>query len=240
MLLFTLSAARLPAAQRAEQQSFANARLLVQTDWLDQHKGDAGLRVVDVRSAKAFATGHIAGARNIPVKSTFLPKGPSGLLGSAEQIAALFGAHGIDGDVRIILIDEGKSTAAARVFWTLEVYGHRDVSVVDGGLAKWKAEKRGLTKDVAKHTPLNFASKRPSPALSTKEHVLEDVENPDVVMLDARSAGEFGRGRIPQAVHLEWTDNYTSGDVPVFKSPGQLRLLYASRGVTSDKRVHAY
>ena len=59
-------------------------------------------------------------------------------------------------------------------------------------------------------------------------------------MLDARTRGEYGRGRIPEAVHIEWVDNFTKDDFPVFRSPEELRKLYAGAGVTQNIRVHTY
>ena len=67
-------------------------------------------------------------------------------------------------------------------------------------------------------------------------------------MLDARTEGEFSGedaraergGHIPGAVHIEWTENFTSGEAPVFKSALELEKLYEGQGVTKDKRVHAY
>ena len=47
-------------------------------------------------------------------------------------------------------------------------------------------------------------------------------------------------GRSPAAVRIAWTQNYTDGDLPVFRSPAELIALYRDQGVTSDKRVHAY
>jgi len=226
--------------QETSRGAFPNGHLLVDTDWVAKHKADKGLRLVDVRSARDYGLGHIPGAVSIPTKATFAPKGPSGVIGSAEQVAKLFGAQGIDLETRVVLYDEGRSTAAARVFWTLEVFGHRKVSVVDGGFARWKADDRELTKEATQVTSRAFKPKQPASYLSTMDTVLEDVEDEEVVMLDARSQREFKGGRIPMAVHIEWLDNYTKGDVPIFKTPKDLHQLYTAAGVTSDKRVHAY
>ena len=89
-------------------------------------------------------------------------------------------------------------------------------------------------------TPVEYVIGTRPRRLSTLDQILEDVEDPDVVMLDARSSREYEAGRIPAAVHIEWMRNYSADEVPVFKSPGELRKLYGDRGVTADKRVHAY
>ena len=237
LLALPLLAASPPTAS---QEAFANPQLLVRTDALEALAKDAGTRIVDVRPASDYGKGHIPGAVNVPTDETFAPKGPRMMLGPAERIAKVFGEAGIDLETRVVVYDEGRSTTGARVFWTLEVFGHRKVAYLDGGFAKWKAEKRPVTKDVPEVAPKTFRAATPSSALSTLDHLLEDVENEEVVMLDVRSEREWDRGRIPGAVRIEWTENFTDDDAPVFKSPKELYRLYASQGVTKDKRVHAY
>lgn len=222
------------------QDVFPNDHLLVRTDRLEALVEDAGARLVDVRSAADYRKGHLPGAVSLPTEATFAKEGPRMMLAPAKDLAALFGEQGIDRETAVILYDEGRSTAAARVFWTLEVLGHERVSVLDGGYAKWVAEKRSVTRDAPAVPRKSFVPTAPTAALSTLDVVLEDVESDDVVMLDARSLREFDRGRIPAAVRIEWTENYTADDVPVFKSPKELRALYATAGVTPEKRVHAY
>ena len=220
--------------------AFANPELLVTTEWLAAHRQDENLTLVDVRSATDFRTGHIPGSRNVSTKDTFKKEGPDWMLGTPEQVASLFGEQGISAETRIILIDEGRSTQAARVFWSLEVFGHQNLSVLDGGLAKWKAEERELTREEVQPTPVAFEIERKEAPLSTKEILLEDLDRSDVVFLDARSNRENKSGRIPGSVHIEWTRNYTDDEAPVFKTPAQLAQLYADQGVTRDKKVHAY
>jgi thiosulfate/3-mercaptopyruvate sulfurtransferase len=222
-----------------DADGFANPELLVTTAWLAEHGADDGVVVVDVRSSKDFEIAHVPGAVSIPSSATYDPA-VRGNIGSKEQVAALLGAQGIAATSHVVLYDGGRSTAAARVFWTLEVYGHARVSVVDGGLAKWLAEERATSTEHPVTTPVEYAVGSRPERLSELDQLLEDVEAPDVVMLDARSSGEYEAGRIPAAVRIEWLQNYSDDEVPVFRSPAELRKLYADQGVTSDKRVHAY
>ena len=60
------------------------------------------------------------------------------------------------------------------------------------------------------------------------------------LLVSPRSSREYEAGRIPDAVRIEWMRNYSDDEVPVFKSPAELRKLYEDQGVTADKRVHAY
>lgn len=240
--------AAIPTPTPPPKIGFANSQLLVETDWLAGHLKDADLRVVDARKAEDYQAGHIPGAVSIPRDSTFDPAAPKGMVGQPEQIATLFGSKGIDEKVHVVVYDEGKETAASRVFWALEYYGHPNVSVLNGGFTKWQAEGREVTVEEPKITPTTFTVS-PNPAiLSTKEQILADIGKMDVVMLDTRSPEEYRGedlrakrgGHIPGAVNIDWVENFTTGEVPVFKSAAELAQLYETAGVTKDKRIHAY
>ncbi|NIO00128.1 MAG: sulfurtransferase [Anaerolineae bacterium] len=237
-----------PTPTPAVEVGFANPQLLVETDWLAEHLKDADLRVVDARKAEDYRAGHIASAIIIPRPDTFDPEAPKGIIGQPEQIATLFGGKGIDEKVHVVVYDEGKNTAASRVFWTLEYYGHPSVSVLNGGFTKWQAEGRELTTEEPVVTSVTFTAKADESKLSTKEQIMEDIGKEGVVMLDARSPEEYRGedvrakrgGHIPGAVNIDWVENFTAGEVPVFKSAAELTQLYEAAGVTKDKLVHAY
>jgi len=225
--------------EKPEKVSFANPQLLLTTDWLAEHGKDKGVVIVDVRDADNYAAAHVPGAVHLRAAETSDPESRWSI-GSAKHIAELLGARGISAASHIVLYDGGKSTAAGRVFWVLEVYGHARVSVIDGGFTKWRAEKRDTTKEVAKATATEYKIGARTRKLSTGEVLLADVGKADAVMLDARTKREYTSGRIPHAVRIEWTENFTAGEVPVFKSPADLMRLYSDQGVTPDKRIHAY
>lgn len=230
------------------QEGFAHPELLVDTEWVAEHLSEAGVRLVDARSAEDYASGHIPGAVSIPRSDTFDPDAARGMVGRARRLAALFGARGIDEKVHVVVYDKGLSNAAARVFWTLEYYGHPHVSLLDGGIGKWVSESRGLSTESPEVAPARFDAAAVEDLLATKDELVSDVGATGVVMLDVRSTGEYTgesvraerSGHIPEAVHIEWTDNFTAGDMPVLKSPRELRKMYEDAGVTPDKRVHAY
>ena len=220
------------------ERSDPGTELLVTTEWLAAHAQDEGLRIVDTRKAAEYQAGHLPGAVSIPRSATFDPQKQS-TVGQPAAIADLFGSRGIDESVHVVLYDEGKSTAAARVFWTLELYGHPHVSVLDGGLVKWQAEGRELTGAEPTVTPTTFIP-RPTDLTATLDHVLEGIDEDATIALDTRSDDEWNDGRVPGAVHIEWTNNFTEGEIPVYKSLEELTALYEGAGITKDHRVHTY
>jgi thiosulfate/3-mercaptopyruvate sulfurtransferase len=99
---------------------------------------------------------------------------------------------------------------------------------------------------VPKVSPAVFTPRPDESLRATVEYVLEAMSRPDVVVLDVRSDGEWTgandrgnqrAGHIPGAVHIEWTNNVTAGDVRCFKDPDELRAMFEAAGVTPDKEV---
>jgi len=228
---------------------FANPELLIETDWLAEHAGDGNVRIVDARAAEAYQAGHIPGAIHIAREDTYDPDAEiRATVGPPEQIASLFGLKGIDEYTHVVVYDKGVATRAARVFWTLEYYGHPNVSILNGGFDKWQAEAREVTTEVPEVAPVTFTVQRNASALTTRDRILGDLDATDAVILDVRTPEEFSGddaraergGHIPGAVHIEWTENYTAGEAPILRSALELANMYEQAGVTKDKRVHAY
>jgi len=241
LALTLLAAAPLAAPARPDGDAYANPELLVTPAWVAEHGTDPGVVVLDTRSPSDFAKGHVPGARNLPTSATFAPSS-GGDIGSAEAIAGLLGALGVSNDSHVVLYDEGRSTSAARVFWTLESYGHAHVSVVDGGFPRWEAEKREVSKDTPHPEPVKYTPGKLTKSLSTTDDLLAGLDDPQCCMLDARSTREYAGGRVPGAVRIEWDQNYERHDDGTYGllAPAALAKLYADAGVTKDKRVHAY
>ena len=81
---------------------------------------------------------------------------------------------------------------------------------------------------------------------ATADYIMANLENPDVIVLDVRSDGEWDgsntrgnkrQGHMPGAVHLEWTNNLTADDEKRIKSADELREMYAACGLTPDKQI---
>ena len=125
---------------------------LVGAAWLAERLDAPDVRVVDAtwhlpnagRDAKAeYAERHIPGAVYFDIDDIADAASPlPHMLPSPETFARRVGQLGLgDGD-RIVVYDGGGWTAAPRVWWMFRVFGHDEVAVLDGGLAKWRAEGR--------------------------------------------------------------------------------------------------
>jgi len=128
--------------------------------------GRPGLRIVDCRwvlgqpgaGASAYAAGHLPGAIHVDLDTDLADPAGHGAPGrhplpSPAAFAATLGLAGIgDGDL-VVAYDDVGGWVAARLWWMLDVLGHPDVAVLDGGVAAWQAAGGQLTTDEPVPTP---------------------------------------------------------------------------------------
>jgi len=202
---------------------------LVSTAWLAEHLGADGLVVLDAtvlqvtgfNGADAFVSGeeqylvngHIPGAVFADLFEDF--SDPEGEYPFSRPSAAYFEraaqAHGVDNDTAVVVYDTADGIWAARLWWLFHSFGF-EVRVLDGGLAKWRAEGRELAAgDVRPRRAGEFSAYPDDEAWATKREVEAAVQGTtDVVLLCALPAAEFagetgGKGRpghIPGSVSV--------------------------------------
>jgi thiosulfate/3-mercaptopyruvate sulfurtransferase len=222
---------------------------VVTTDWLAERLGDETVRVVDVRwyldparkGIDAFRAGHIPRAvfldldrdLSAPVVGPERGRHP---WPSEEQVARVMGRAGISGATRVIAYDDQAGAVAARLWYVLRAHGHDEVALLDGGIAKWVAEKRPLETAEAAPATVSFTAKLRPGFIAAKDEVRS---RPPRLLLDARAAPRFRgetepidsrAGHIPGARNAPYASNLTGGDVPVFLTPEALRRRYAALG----------
>lgn len=126
---------------------------LVDVAWLKANLGKPGMVILDVRSGggvskEGYLKAHIPGAVFTDyAKDGWREKTAAGIEGqlpAPEKLEKVAGRFGIDGTTHVVLVPEGRTAqdmgAATRLYWTLKVLGHDEVSILDGGFQAWVAE----------------------------------------------------------------------------------------------------
>ena len=247
--------------QQAKKSRYPNARLLVDTQEVAAHLEDVSMRLVDLRAKGAegyaeYQKAHIPGAVYLNWQEIDdVASNRKGVPMDQAQAEALFSKLGIDENTRVIAYDDSGGLWSARLFFVLEFFGHKNVAVLNGGLTKWTQEDRPLSTEEPKITPKKFVA-RPNPKLiATAEWVRDNLKNPGVCLVDARSRLEYegkrtdpGKsedpeikrgGRIPGAVSINWTDTINPED-KTFKSAEELQKMFEKAGATKDREIVTY
>ncbi|MFG3428051.1 sulfurtransferase [Streptomyces californicus] len=165
-----------------------------------------------------YEAGHLPGAVFVDLDQDLAsPAGDGGRhpLPDPEVFGAAMRRAGVGQDTPVVVYDGGQGWAAARAWWLLRWAGHRDVRVLDGGLAAWTGD---LSTDVPHPAEGDF---RPKPgALPTLDADSAAAFARSGLLLDARAAERYRGdvepidrvgGHIPGAVSAP-TDENTDPD----------------------------
>ena len=222
--------------------------LLVEVQELSVLISEPDLRIVDFgRNLSDYEAGHIPGAvylRKSDVMRT--AQGIPNMLAPVDDISTTLSKAGIGNEHTVVIYDSGNNLWASRLFWTLEYLGHPHVSLLNGGWARWQEAGHEESTTPARFPGARFtASPRPE-LLADSQWILDNLDNPEVKVVDARSPGEYtGRtnsarrnGHIPGAINLDWVENLNnSGEESLFLDPESLRNLYSESGVGPDDEI---
>ena len=211
---------------------------------------DADVVLVDARSPKAFAEGHIPGAVNLPPEAIRTtgddPNGKNLLFRhggagpeepriDAERYAEIFGAAGISADDEVIAYgNHAGQSDGSTVLMVLDLLGHRGpLRFLDGvGVERWAAA--GYELEAGPGAPPLAATYEATPrenGIWTADEVLTHLDDPGVVLWDTRSTDEF-TGANPR-------DNARGGHVRGAKLLDYASLLDAEKGLKPADQVAA-
>ncbi|MFQ5562853.1 MAG: 3-mercaptopyruvate sulfurtransferase [Parvularculaceae bacterium] len=229
---------------------------LVSTDWLADNLGADDLRVIDASwrmpgadapARAAYEERHIPGAQFFDIdaiadKSIDLPH----MTPPPEIFAEAVGRMGVSETDRVVVYDDAGLFSAPRVWWTFRAMGHGPVMVLDGGLEKWLAEDRPVTKEIVAPKPVFYRTRPVKNAACRAADMRLALQRGDTVVLDARPADRFeGRAPEPRAGlrsgHMPGAKNLPAGIVlnenGTMKDAAALKELFANAGIGADTPV---
>jgi thiosulfate/3-mercaptopyruvate sulfurtransferase len=228
---------------------------LVSTDWLEKNLNNPKLRIIEVSTdTGVYERGHIQGAVNIkwhtdlvdPVKRDITSK---------ENLQKTLQELGINNDSTIVIYGDNNNWFAAWGAWVFDVYGIKNVKLLDGGRKKWEAEKRPLTPVATSVKTGNILLSNANNTLRARLTDVVEVANKksNTILVDIRSPDEFNgkifappgvqelairAGHIPGAVNVPWASAVAPDGT--FKSKEELKKIYAAVGVDEKKTIITY
>jgi thiosulfate/3-mercaptopyruvate sulfurtransferase len=226
---------------------------LVSTEWLADRLDDKKLVILDVQpNVHDYILEHIPGAvyLNEGLFRTYEGYLPT-LWVKPDALKSVLGNAGIDRSTPVVVYtgvgefkkwgDGLEQTMAA---YTLARFGVKEVYVLDGGLDRWKKEKRPLSQDYPAVKKKTFRPAVRKDFFVTYEDFLKLKDNDDVIVLDARPAAVYeGKGpwrlpgHIPGAVNLPWASLMDDSNKALLKPEREVADILAKHGVTPEKTV---
>lgn len=223
---------------------------LVSTRWLADHLGDTDLAVLDAsmhlpaagRDARAeYEAAHIPGARFLDMASFAEPGAAApNTLPTAGRAAVRLGEMGLTPGGRVVVYDDSMIASAARAWFILTGYGAGRVAILDGGLAKWRAEGRPLESGAVTAATAAFPARPFANPLRDKPAMHANCATRAEQVVDARDAARFAGesvegGHIPGARNLWFRELFAADGT--FKHPEELRALFERAGVDLARPV---
>jgi len=258
LMVTTLLLSFVYSSAAVENGAYTNPGFLVTTQWLADHVDDANIRILDRSDIypqdDIYSKGHIKNSIRMPTSAI---KGlkleiPEMLI--LKDLISYLEENGVSADNHIVVVGRSKKwPSITRVFWGLEILGHKNVSILDGGMEKWNAEKRPLTTDVpgfAKTTyHVNSLNRYPYMTGEELYGYLGLFDELNVKLVDTRMPAEFmGKepsrkpaketlGHIPGAIPLFFMQTVTGKDYLEFKTEEEIKKVFESNDITPDKQT---
>jgi len=251
-----------------DNPEYRDPKALVQTDWLEAHLNDPGLRIFDcttylkpaepgndlpylvVSGRTDYDAGHVPGAGFLDIQEELSDNSTRlrFMLPPAEHFAAAMSRHGVDDKTRVVLYSAGSIMWATRVWWMLRAFGFEEAAVLDGGWDKWRSEGRPVSTASCAYAPANFIA-RPRPGMVVgKDRVLATLGDPSTVAVNAltpelhsgKTPSRYGRpGRVPGSVNVSAATLLDSA-TKAFVPLAQARATFDAAGVDKSKEVICY
>lgn len=173
-------------------------------------------------------------------QSTSLPH----MLPSAEFFAQHVSKMGIDNQTIVVLYDQGNMFSAPRAWWTFTTMGCQHVRILNGGLSAWKQAGYPVESgNVSTPASKTFIPQLHKENVISKDDVLALIDDPEIQIIDARSADRFNAqapeprpglemGHIPHSKNVPWNTLIENGH---YKNPAQLKAIFEQQGVSLSK-----
>jgi len=223
--------------------------IIINPNLLFQSVSQPDILLVDLRSKREYDAGHLPNAVLLNYNHLVEMKPPVlGLLPGEEKLSELFSWLGLSRQRHVVAYDQNVGAGACRLLWTLDIIGHHRFSLLNGGYDAWVAAGLPTERQPHQPQPTIYNASIGNHGIRSKDQVLEKLNDPNVVLLDSRSALEFNGeeqlaargGHIPGAVNLDWMEATDPARHYQLLDEHTLRMKYQRLGVIPEKEIIAY
>jgi len=227
---------------------------------LEARLDDPELRIFDcsvrlaaggARAARdVYDAGHVPGAAFVDVLADL--SDPRGALAftrpSRAHLRDSLSRAGISSSSRVVLYSGTDVMWATRAWWILRYAGLDGVSLLDGGLARWRAEGRALSTEVTRYPPASFEPRLREEVWASAQQVLAAIDDGGVCTLDALP-GAIHRGEASLGYarpgHVKGSENVSfmrllDRETGFFLPDDELRKRFGESGALERERVISY
>lgn len=248
----------IPADPHPSFQNYAHPERVVSASWLSARIGIPGLRIVESdEDSLLYDIGHIPTAVRIdwqrdlndPITRDFI---------DGAGFAALMRSKGISRDDTVVIYGDKANGWAAYTLWVFQLFGHKDVRLLDGGRDAWMAEERDTSFTVPTYPPSDYPVVERDDATERVfvNEVLDAACATSTTLIDVRGIDHYtgeshqlsGQahadkaalrgGHIPTAINIAWENAiYPNNN---FRSRAELERQYHSLDTAAPTIVYSH
>lgn len=229
--------------------------IIISAEQLKEELENENLIILDC-STKSNKTGieskyqniKIKGARYFDLKNDFSKKKSKfpNTLPNPNQFEINARKIGINKSSYVVLYDDIGIYTSARAWWMFKIMGHKNVSVLNGGLPEWMHKNFPIQKNYSSvYVKGNFKSDFQRNMISDIENVKSNLNNKNSVLIDARTPGRFSgkeeeprknlrSGNIPNSINIPFEYVLNAGK---FKEKSELKLIFKKVNIESKELI---
>lgn len=227
--------------QAIAERGYTNPDMLVSTAWVAEHKDDEGIRLLESNEdVLLYNLGHVPGALKIDWQDDLNDSLRRDYISKAD-FESLTSRLGITPDTTVVFYGDKNNWWATYALWVFQLFGHKNLKIMDGGRKKWMEEEREVTRAVPEVEATEYlsAERNDAPIRAFREDVLThigdggqlvDVRSPQeytgekLHMPNYPQEGALRGGHIPGARNIPWSRAANADGS--FKNADDLRAIY--------------
>ena len=205
---------------------------------LRQLIGTGRICLLDARSPEAYEHGHIPGAVNLHPsrleRTILLSSGEEvpNQLCAVPDLSRAAREAGVSNDVPVCVYDEGGSYLAARLWWALDVAGHRMLRLLDGGFTVWAREVGAVSAEPTIPAPTAFVPSRTRGKCVGFPEVITAMGDRHVALCNTLPLDSYLHETIPGSLSFPYTETFADDNFPLLRSRHELAAAFQRRGIT--------
>lgn len=256
----------------ANDMTYERPNILVETDWLERHLDDPDLRVFDCTAhpapnpdpelrkkfpisptsgCKGYDEKHIPGTGYMDIPGDLADQSsaiPMMILPERRFVDAISN-YGIGDDTKVVFYSADNPMWAARAWWMLRHFSFVNAAILNGGLAKWMAEGRPVSKQPCAYSPATFTARSRTGTVVGKDEVVAALGDKNVRVIHALTPSIFAgtndklvfgrRGRIPGSVNVP-SETLYDPETCTYLPAARLREIFDAAGAGDADRIITY
>ena len=230
---------------------------LIEIDWLKKNLNNKKIKIIDgtwhmpgsgLDAIEIFKEKHIPNAifvdlEEISDQKSDLPHMMPQENYFSEKISSL----GINNTDQLIIYDMYGMFSAARIWFMFKAFGHKNVSLLNGGLPEWINSNGEISNKIKKYKQSNYKAVLNKSLIVNYEDVLDNIKSNKYNLLDARSPERFlGRnneprpgmksGHIPKSKNL-FFNNLINQDSKKFLNKKEIKNIINNLEIDDKKEI---